>query len=151
VAGDQEALRLWQRFRDLSIVKYEETYARLNVRFDFHAGESLVKRESISNALELLEAKKLLSAKTEKESLNDWAERRRAGLLNGGETEDPGKAEDDGRPAALAVDLLPYKLGKPVVQKPGRSLKVLLRRPHRFRRWNDDLYRAGYCWRDRAV
>lgn len=38
--GDQEALALWRRFRDLSIVKYKDVYARLNVDFDIYSGES---------------------------------------------------------------------------------------------------------------
>ena len=119
-------MRLWRRFRDLSIVKYKETYSRLNVCFDFHAGESLVKPESIANALDLLNAKNLLTQKTERESRNDWAEKRSAGLLSRDETNDPGNAEDDGGPAAWAIDLERYKLGKPVVQKSGMSLKVPL-------------------------
>ena len=39
--GDEEALALWRRFRDLSIAKYKEIYARLNVHFDIYSGESL--------------------------------------------------------------------------------------------------------------
>lgn len=46
--GDQDALALWKRFRDLSIVKYKETYARLNIDFDHYAGESQVPPESIA-------------------------------------------------------------------------------------------------------
>ena len=32
---------MWRRFRDLSIAKYKEIYARLNVHFDIYSGESL--------------------------------------------------------------------------------------------------------------
>ena len=45
--GDENALALWKKFRDLSITKYKETYARLNIDFDEYAGESMVTQESI--------------------------------------------------------------------------------------------------------
>jgi arginyl-tRNA synthetase len=32
--GDEAVLAQWQRFRDLSIARYKETYARLNINFD---------------------------------------------------------------------------------------------------------------------
>lgn len=38
--GDEIALGLWRRFRDLSIVKYKDIYERLNVQFDIYSGES---------------------------------------------------------------------------------------------------------------
>jgi arginyl-tRNA synthetase len=47
--GDKEALALWEKFRDLSISKYEQTYARLNIDFDEYAGESKVAPEAIAN------------------------------------------------------------------------------------------------------
>ena len=39
--GDERALALWQRFRDLSMNKYKQVYARLNVEFELYSGESL--------------------------------------------------------------------------------------------------------------
>ncbi|PWN42805.1 arginyl-tRNA synthetase [Ceraceosorus guamensis] len=48
---DPAALALWQKFRDLSIAKYKDTYARLNVHFDVYSGESQVTKQSISEAL----------------------------------------------------------------------------------------------------
>ena len=39
--GDEEALKNWRVWRELSIRKYEEEYARLNVRFDEYTGESI--------------------------------------------------------------------------------------------------------------
>jgi arginyl-tRNA synthetase len=53
--GDEEALALWRRFRDLSIQKYKETYARLNIDFDYYSGESQVKAQSMSSAFELMD------------------------------------------------------------------------------------------------
>lgn len=52
--GDEKALGLWKKFRDLSIKKYEETYARLNIHFDVYSGESQVKKENIAEALDKL-------------------------------------------------------------------------------------------------
>ncbi|GAA5850878.1 hypothetical protein JCM3766R1_005910 [Sporobolomyces carnicolor] len=54
-AGDEHAVGLWKKFRDLSIVKYKETYARLNIYFDVYSGESQVSQSSQSNALEQLQ------------------------------------------------------------------------------------------------
>ena len=47
--GDKDALALWERFRNLSISKYKQTYARLNIEFDDYSGESQVSREAIGN------------------------------------------------------------------------------------------------------
>ncbi|KAE8218269.1 hypothetical protein CF319_g7824 [Tilletia indica] len=52
--GDEEALALWKKFRDLSIVKYTETYDRLNIRFDHYSGESQVKKDQIAAVLDKL-------------------------------------------------------------------------------------------------
>lgn len=41
--GDEEALALWRRFREISIEKYKVSYSRLNVFFDEYPGESGVK------------------------------------------------------------------------------------------------------------
>lgn len=57
--GDPEALALWQQFRDLSIKKYQKTYARLNIEFDVYSGESQVKAETIKTVLDNLMAKKI--------------------------------------------------------------------------------------------
>lgn len=57
--GDKDALALWSRFRDLSIEKYKETYARLNIDFDIYSGESQVKAESMKRAYDILAEKKV--------------------------------------------------------------------------------------------
>ncbi|KAI9190122.1 arginyl-tRNA synthetase [Blastocladiella emersonii ATCC 22665] len=57
--GDAEALALWQRFRDLSIVKYKDIYARLGVEFDVYSGESQVSTE-MDDALKVLKEKNIL-------------------------------------------------------------------------------------------
>ncbi|KAJ5627336.1 Arginine--tRNA ligase cytoplasmic [Penicillium herquei] len=53
--GNPDALALWRRFRDLSIAKYKDTYARLNIDFDVYSGESQVKSESMTNAYKTME------------------------------------------------------------------------------------------------
>ncbi|GAA5952188.1 hypothetical protein JCM21900_006937 [Sporobolomyces salmonicolor] len=55
-AGDEAAVALWKKFRDLSIVKYKDTYARLNIYFDVYSGESQVSQASQTAALDQLQA-----------------------------------------------------------------------------------------------
>lgn len=50
---------MWQRFRDLSIKSYINTYKRLNVEFDEYSGESM-QGEGMIHALNVLETKNLL-------------------------------------------------------------------------------------------
>jgi arginyl-tRNA synthetase len=50
VDGDVEALAVWKRFRDLSIERYKQTYARLNIEYDDYSGESTVRDESMDKA-----------------------------------------------------------------------------------------------------
>ncbi|KAF9918727.1 hypothetical protein FBU30_011290 [Linnemannia zychae] len=58
--GDEAALKIWSRFRDLSIVKYKDIYARLNIAFDVYSGESQV-TDGMDRALKLLHEKNLLT------------------------------------------------------------------------------------------
>eukprot|EP01114_Cavostelium_apophysatum_P021285 TRINITY_DN7386_c0_g1_i1.p1 TRINITY_DN7386_c0_g1~~TRINITY_DN7386_c0_g1_i1.p1 ORF type:complete len:618 (+),score=209.90 TRINITY_DN7386_c0_g1_i1:107-1855(+) len=57
--GDAEALSLWRKFRDLSIVEYKNIYKRLNVEFDEYSGESLFGKE-MEKEVAVLEEKKLM-------------------------------------------------------------------------------------------
>jgi len=59
--GDEEALRNWRVWRELSVKKYTQEYAELNVHFDVYTGESEVGRESQASALERLETMNLVS------------------------------------------------------------------------------------------
>ncbi|ANB11171.1 arginine--tRNA ligase [Sugiyamaella lignohabitans] len=59
--GDEEALALWKKFRDLSIVKYKDTYKRLNIEYDSYSGESQVSKEVMQKATKLFEEKNLLT------------------------------------------------------------------------------------------
>ncbi|KAJ2898603.1 Arginine--tRNA ligase cytoplasmic [Zalerion maritima] len=55
--GDPGALAQWKRFRDLSIIRYKSTYARLNIKFDVYAGESLVPQKKMDEINEELQQK----------------------------------------------------------------------------------------------
>ncbi|KAG2237721.1 hypothetical protein BDF21DRAFT_360866 [Thamnidium elegans] len=57
--GDETALALWRRFRDLSIVKYRDIYSRLNIHFDVYSGESQVGK-GMAEAMKLLHECKIL-------------------------------------------------------------------------------------------
>ncbi len=54
--GDEECLKYWRLFRDLSIKKLKETYARLNIRFDEYNGESQVSKEQVAAVMEKLKS-----------------------------------------------------------------------------------------------
>lgn len=55
--GDADAVALWRRFRDLSIVRYKKTYARLNIEFDVYSGESQVPEADMEDAAKILSEK----------------------------------------------------------------------------------------------
>lgn len=59
-SGNTEALGMWQKFRDLSIVKYKEMYERLNISFDVYSGESQYSLSMMKEVLEELQEKALL-------------------------------------------------------------------------------------------
>jgi arginyl-tRNA synthetase len=48
--NDEKAIAQWARFRELSIKRYKETYARLNINFDEYSGESQVKQAGMDAA-----------------------------------------------------------------------------------------------------
>ncbi|KAK2740940.1 hypothetical protein FQN57_005944 [Myotisia sp. PD_48] len=52
--GDEAALSLWRRFRELSIEKYKKTYARLNIDFDIYSGESQIKADSLAKSYQAM-------------------------------------------------------------------------------------------------
>ncbi|KAI0641457.1 arginyl-tRNA synthetase [Trametes meyenii] len=58
--GDEEALKNWRVWRQLSVKKYEEEYDRLNVHFDVYTGESEVPQESMDKALKQLQEMDLI-------------------------------------------------------------------------------------------
>ncbi|EUC53689.1 arginyl-tRNA synthetase [Rhizoctonia solani AG-3 Rhs1AP] len=59
--GDESALQNWRRWRDLSIEKYKEEYARLNIAFDVYSGESQVGADTLKTSLDKLKEMGLVS------------------------------------------------------------------------------------------
>lgn len=51
--GDEEALKIWQWFKDISLIEYKRTYDLLGVDFDYYLGESFYrdKTEGVVNTL----------------------------------------------------------------------------------------------------
>jgi len=59
VDSEPDAIANWQRFRDYSIEKYRDMYARLNIFFDDYSGESTVKEADMEIAAKVMEEKNL--------------------------------------------------------------------------------------------
>ncbi|CAG8661983.1 11105_t:CDS:2, partial [Scutellospora calospora] len=49
--GDESTLALWKRFKNLSIERYKDTYAYLNVNFDIYSGESQISKYKLDVAI----------------------------------------------------------------------------------------------------
>ncbi|KAI1099807.1 arginyl-tRNA synthetase [Jackrogersella minutella] len=99
---NEEALALWQRFRDLSIVRYKATYARLNIKFDEYSGESQVTEESMEKVAKEM-AEKGVSREDQGAVLVDFTQ-----LLPGKEGKRLGKAvirKRDGTALYLTRDI----------------------------------------------
>lgn len=58
--GDEEALAVWKRFREFSIDKYIDTYARLNIKYDVYSGESQVSKDKMDEVIEQFNTKGLI-------------------------------------------------------------------------------------------
>ncbi|KAK9325046.1 hypothetical protein V1517DRAFT_305508 [Lipomyces orientalis] len=58
--GDEDAISVWKRFRELSITKYTTTYERLNIHYTEYSGESQVSEASMQGVIDLLEQKGVL-------------------------------------------------------------------------------------------
>lgn len=59
--GDEDALKNWRVWRELSVKKYAEEYDRLNVHFDVYTGESKVGKKWQDYAIEKLDEMELIS------------------------------------------------------------------------------------------
>ena len=57
--GDQEALELWQWFRDESLVEFNRIYDKLDVSFDYFHGEAFY-NDKMDEGIQILEDKNLL-------------------------------------------------------------------------------------------
>lgn len=58
--GDEEALRIWQWFKDISLVEYKRTYELLGMDFDYYLGESFY-RDKTSDVVNKLTNANLLT------------------------------------------------------------------------------------------
>jgi arginyl-tRNA synthetase len=105
--GEEEALKNWRVWRELSVKKYEEEYQRLNVKFDVYLGESMVGKEWQDKALEKLEEMGLISD----------AKGKQLELVSN--VDDETELTSDSKGAKL-VDLEKWKLGKAVLRKAGK-------------------------------
>ncbi len=57
--GDEEALSIWQWFKDISLVEFERVYKMLNIEFDSYAGESFY-MDKVAALVDALKDKELL-------------------------------------------------------------------------------------------
>ena len=57
--GNEEALEIWQWFKDISLIEYKRIYKLLGIDFDSYNGESFY-RDKTQNVVEKLEEKNLL-------------------------------------------------------------------------------------------
>ena len=57
--GDQEALSIWEWFKDISLIEYKRIYELLDVDFDSYAGESFY-RDKTSAVVDELKEKGML-------------------------------------------------------------------------------------------
>lgn len=57
--GDEEILKLWEKFKDVSLVEFTEIYKLLNIDFDYYQGESFY-NDKIDLVIDLLNKKNLL-------------------------------------------------------------------------------------------
>lgn len=58
--GDEEALGIWQWFKDISLIEYKRTYELLGVDFDYYMGESFY-RDKTADVVERLTNAELLT------------------------------------------------------------------------------------------
>lgn len=58
--GDEEALKIWQWFKDISLIEYKRTYDLLGIDFDSYNGESFY-RDKTANVVERIQSANLLT------------------------------------------------------------------------------------------
>ena len=58
--GDEEALELWQWFKDISLKEFNKVYDLLDIKFDSYAGESFYE-DKMPAVIEELKEKNLLT------------------------------------------------------------------------------------------
>uniref|UniRef100_A0A8D0G6D0 Probable arginine--tRNA ligase, mitochondrial n=1 Tax=Sphenodon punctatus TaxID=8508 RepID=A0A8D0G6D0_SPHPU len=73
-AHEENALSLWQHFRDISIEEYAQIYKRLGVHFDEYSGESFYQEKS-QEVLKMLDIRGLLQKTMEGTGIVDLSEK----------------------------------------------------------------------------
>lgn len=58
--GDEEALKIWQWFKDISLIEYKRTYDLLGMDFDYYLGESFY-RDKTDSIVEKISSANLLT------------------------------------------------------------------------------------------
>ncbi len=58
--GDEEALKIWQWFKDISLIEYKRTYDLLGMSFDYYLGESFY-RDKTDDVVNRITSKNLLT------------------------------------------------------------------------------------------
>ncbi len=58
--GDEEALKIWQWFKDISLIEYKRTYDLLGIEFDSYNGESFY-RDKTADIVERIQSANLLA------------------------------------------------------------------------------------------
>ncbi len=58
--GDEEALKIWQWFKDISLIEYKRTYDLLGMDFDYYLGESFY-RDKTDDVVNRITSKNLLT------------------------------------------------------------------------------------------
>lgn len=58
--GDENVLKEWRSWRELSLKKYKNAYDQLNIKFDSYTGESSVRKASMDKAVTQLEDMSLI-------------------------------------------------------------------------------------------
>lgn len=58
--GDEEALKIWQWFKDISLIEYKRTYDLLGIEFDSYNGESFY-RDKTADIVERIQSANLLT------------------------------------------------------------------------------------------
>ncbi|KAI5457172.1 arginyl-tRNA synthetase [Mariannaea sp. PMI_226] len=72
-ARNEDAVHLWNQFRQLTIDRMTQTYERMGIRFDEYSGESQVKPETMSAVEEKLKAEGVLEENEEGSWLLDFS------------------------------------------------------------------------------
>ncbi|KAH8692865.1 hypothetical protein BGW36DRAFT_430610 [Talaromyces proteolyticus] len=62
--GEEQAIALWKRVRDVNIENYTKLYSRLGITFDEYSGESQVSLEAMTEVEEILKSKGLTEEKS---------------------------------------------------------------------------------------